>query len=392
MKVTIYCDSRRKTAAGEMPIRLRFQPEYGNAYMISTGMCCTYAPNGCQFPRTEIGWESKSYKLMTLLTQCQDYIYHNPEMAAAKMKDELTTIVTGKQRKPVRLPDMFARFASDKYEGTRKMYERTCRKVLEFDSRADFDTIDKRWLERFWAHLEKEGANTNGIGHHFRNLRAVFNFAIEEEATNNYPFRKFRIRHEQTRKRDLTAEQLVTLQTIPLEPFQGQYRDLFMLMFYLCGINAGDLFLLTAKNINNGRIEYYRQKTKKYYCIRIEPEAWDIINKYRGEKYLLKYMDTNTDYHTPLKHLNDQLKKIGMTYHEGAKWSGDPLFPALSSYYARHSWASIAADLDVPMDTIAQALGHSTPYTTTDIYVNRRLKKIDEANRKVIDFIKGVKS
>ena len=394
MKVTIYTDKRRLTADGMMPVRLRFQPKGGTAFMISTGIECKNEPTNCVFPPSEPSHSSKTFRLMQMYTSCQDYIFKHHDTALAKMKAELSAIITGRQTGKVTLAGMFEKFACEKYEGTKKMYDRTCKKILEFDPKADFDTIDKRWLERFWAHLEKEGANTNGIGHHFRNLRAVFNFAIEEDVTNNYPFRKFRIRHEQTRKRDLTAEQLVTLQTIQLEPFQAQYRDLFMLMFYLCGINAGDLLLLTKKNINNGRIEYYRQKTKKYYSIRIEPEAQAIIDKYKGEKYLLKFMDTNTDYHTPLKHMNDQLKKIGKTYHEGAQWSGDPLFPALSSYYARHSWASIAADLDIPMDTIAQALGHATPYTTTDIYVNRRLKKIDEANRKVIDFLneKHVKS
>ena len=89
--------------------------------------------------------------------------------------------------------------------------------------------------------------------------------------------------------------------------------------------------------------------------------------------------------------MNQQLKKIGMAYTEGAGWTGEPLFSDISSYYARHSWASIAAEVDVPMDVIGQALGHSTPYTTTDIYVNRRLRKIDEANRCVIDYLSKTK-
>lgn len=266
---------------------------------------------------------------------------------------------------------------------------RTCGKVLEFDGCADFDSMDVRWLERFSKWLRHGGANVNGVAHHMRNLRAVFNFALDEELTRNYPFRKFRIRGEQTGKRDLTVEQLRMIRDLVCEEFQGRWRDLFLLMFYLCGINAGDLFLLRHENVRNGRIEYHRQKTGKWYSIRIEPEARVILDRYHGNReWLLDVMDTNVDYRQPLKRMNQQLKKLGMVWHEGQTWTGKALFPNLSTYYARHSWASLAAELDVPMDVIAQALGHSTPYTTTDIYVNRRLRKIDEANRRVIDYIK----
>ena len=382
MKISVYTDKRGKVNV----IRLRFKPKGGDAFMVSTGIECINEPVNCAFPMSEPNAAAKTFRLMKMFTECQDYVL-NHDLPAAKMKAELTALITGRPVVKDTIASMFDKFAKEKYEGTRKMYERTSRKVSEFDSKADFESIDKRWLERFHRWLIDNGANANGAAHHLRNLRAVFNYAIEEEVTNNYPFRKFKIRYEQTRKRDLTAEQLRTLRDYPCEPFQQKYVDLFMLMFYLCGINAGDLFLLTKENVNNGRIEYYRQKTKKYYSIKIEPEAQAILDKYQGEKYLLNMMDNNTDYHQPLKRMNQQLKKIGKTYKEGEKWEGDPLFPDISSYYARHTWASIAAEVDVPMDVIAQALGHASPYSTTDIYVNRRLKKIDEANRLILDFL-----
>lgn len=392
MKISVFTNTSRPNKDGQFGVYLRFKPKNQQRFLIFTGINCLFPPDNCTFPKTETGWQQKTYKLMTLFTQCQDFIYHNPNMAIERTKSELSSIISGKSAVRISIWTMFDRFAAEKYEGTRKMYERTSRKIAEFDSKADFESIDKRWLERFHKWLIDGGANANGAAHHFRNLRAVFNFAIEEEVTNNYPFRKYKIRYEQTRKRDLTIDLLRQLRDVELLPFQEPHRDIFMLMFYLCGINAGDLFLLTKENVNNGRIEYYRQKTKKYYSIKIEPEAQAIIDKYAGEKYLLNFMDRNTDYHQPLKRLNQQLKKIGMIYKEGEEWEGEPLFPGISSYYARHTWASIAAEADIPMDVIAQALGHASPYSTTDIYVNRRLKKIDEANRKVIDFIKGVKS
>lgn len=62
------------------------------------------------------------------------------------------------------------------------------------------------------------------------------------------------------------------------------------------------------------------------------------------------------------------------------------LFPNITSYWARHTWATIAASLDIPKETIAAALGHGGN-TTTDIYIDFDRRKVDEANRKVIDFL-----
>ena len=64
-----------------------------------------------------------------------------------------------------------------------------------------------------------------------------------------------------------------------------------------------------------------------------------------------------------------------------------PLFPKLSTYWARHTWATIAAELDIPKETIAAALGHGLGNTTTAIYINFNTKKVDEANRRVIDYV-----
>lgn len=387
MKISVYVDKRRMKASGGMPVRMRFKPVNGDAFLVTTGIECFNEPVNCVFPSNEPNGRAKSYKLMKLYNECEEHIFLHGDEPTARLKAELGSIITGRVRDTTSVEAMFERYAKEKGDSYRRMYERTLGKVTTFDAGATFDSIDRKWLERFALWLRGDGANVNGIAHHMRNLRAVFNFAIEEDVTNNYPFRKYRIRTEQTRKRDMTIEQLRQLRDYPCEPFQRRYVDLFFLMFYLCGINAGDLLLLKESNINNGRIEYYRQKTNKYYSIRIEPEAEHLINKYKGKTYLLDFMDTNCDYSQVLKRMNQQLKKIGMEYHEGGKWTGEPLFPDLSSYYARHSWASIAAEVDVPMDVIAQALGHATPYSTTDIYVNRRLKKIDEANRRVIDYL-----
>jgi integrase len=59
----------------------------------------------------------------------------------------------------------------------------------------------------------------------------------------------------------------------------------------------------------------------------------------------------------------------------------------VTAYSARHSWATVAASLDIPDDVIALALGHTPRNATTDIYIRRDLRKVDEANRRVIDYV-----
>lgn len=108
--------------------------------------------------------------------------------------------------------------------------------------------------------MSDNGLSINSQSIELRNIRAVFNQAINEDVAelNAYPFRKFKIKTEATRKRSLTIEQLRRLRDFECEESQRQYRDMFMLIFYLAGINTVDLFNL--KKITNGYIEYRRPK------------------------------------------------------------------------------------------------------------------------------------
>lgn len=79
------------------------------------------------------------------------------------------------------------------------------------------------------------------------------------------------------------------------------------------------------------------------------------------------------------------MKRVG----RGGKKIITPLFPDLSAYWARHSWATIAYSLDVPKETISEALGHEIGSRITSIYIAFDRRKVDAANRKVIDYVLG---
>lgn len=238
----------------------------------------------------------------------------------------------------------------------------------------------------------------NGVAIDLRNIRAVFNWAIDNELTINYPFRKFSIKTERTRHLFLPAEQICLLRDYKVEPYQEVYRDIFMLGFYLIGINISDLLELKSSDYRFGRITYNRNKTHRLYDIKVEPEAEAIINKYRGTKHLLRFLDDGCRARTFNYNCNAALKRIGkmeiIKNKRGAsiKKNIEPLFPDITWYTARRSWATIAAQLDIPKETIGKALGHSEwDNSTTDLYIQFDYKKIDKANRKVIDFINSKK-
>lgn len=294
------------------------------------------------------------------------------------------------------LEEHFNRYISNcRAKGTADMYRVTLGKLNEFGPGITFDQVNLYWLKSFDTHLSKSCVmNTRAI--HMRNIRAVFNDAINEDLIeqNLYPFRKFKIKKEATIKRSLTIEQIKQFRDYPVQDHQKKYQDLWMLVFYLIGINTVDLVHLKHDNLTSGRIEYRRAKTGRLYSIEVLPEAKAILEKYKGIDYLLDVMDNYTNYKDFSSRFNHNLKTIGSLewvknaaktekFVKKNKKQVTPLFPNLTIYAARHSWATTAAGLDIPKETIAAALGHGGK-TVTDIYIDFDRNKIDEANKKVL--------
>lgn len=286
---------------------------------------------------------------------------------------------------------------AQKEGNTRLAYRCALHKLLEFDpalKSRTFEDMDLEYFNRFIKYMDEDGLSWNGERNYLRSIRAVFNHARDEGLSNQYPFRKIDMSPTPTKKRSLSLSQLQTLRTMPLQPWQEEYRDMFMLMFYLIGINAVDLFNAKPDQIVNGRLEYLRSKTrsssKEAYSVKIEPEAQEIIDKYRGSDWLLSPLDRYGDYTNYLRHMNSALGKFGMVFRNGRKTKGEALFPGISSYWARHSWATIAYELGYPVDIIGQALGHvDSGHAVTMIYIKADQRKVDEANRAVMDALFG---
>lgn len=391
-------DTRRAKKDGTFPIKIYVY--HNRSFLVNTMFSANIENwNGNEYSNKEPNYKAKNVAIRNTINNVENLIlrlYETGELnkiTDKRLKELIDAELNGEKKKIKEFIDCLDEFvAKKKNKGTKSVYIDTRNKILKFDDQCSFKSMDKKWLERFEQWMIDRGMKINAYAIHLRNIRAVFNYAINEEYTTLYPFRKFKIKKEETRKRSLTVEQIRMLRDYPCDDYQKKYRDMFLLMFYLLGINAADLFLAKKTDVVNGRLEYKRAKTGKLYSVKIEPEAQDLLEKYKGKgEYLVNVMDSYKNYKDYLHRMGDGLKNIGEMERKGlgGKKIIKPLFPDLSSYWSRHTWATLAAEIDIPIETISAALGHSYGSSTTNIYIRFDLKKVDDANRKVIDYVMG---
>lgn len=277
----------------------------------------------------------------------------------------------------------FRDFLDTKHDRTRESYECTLRKILGYDPHPSFQKIDRAWLDGFRASfpLSRSGdISTNYQNIHLRNLRAYYNYVRDVCARDiPYPFKGYRIVNIETIKRDLSVEQLRKIMRYPVSEVDKPYLDMFILNFLLIGINVKDMHKLTPGDYSGGRIKYSRSKTKKPYSIKVEPEAKEIISRYKGDNKLLSICERFASPRDFNKRLNSVLHKVGEELR---------LPMILTTYYARYTWSTLAYnDLQISQDYIADALGHSNGNRVTSGYIQRRQRITDKVNRMMIDYV-----
>lgn len=262
---------------------------------------------------------------------------------------------------------------------TRRVYIAELEVLKRFDSRVEdmpITNIDYKYLRRYLDWLYAQGYSSGTINNYMMAIHAVIREAIRNEILDRDPFMKLdKLPRSPKRKRSLSVDALRELFA-----FKPKYNstavalDFFRLSFILIGINTADL--LSLSNIVDGRINYERHKTRKQYSIRVEPEALEIINRYKSDKrgQLLTFADKWTLRNSACKAVTKALRRVS---------GRDDLTP----YWARHTWATIAYSIGIPKDVISQALGHSFGVAVTDVYIDYDNDKVDAANRKVLDWV-----
>ncbi len=274
-----------------------------------------------------------------------------------------------------------------KSDGNAQAYTNHHGVISQFIKSKDFtfDQMTYKWLKSFETYLISRGNSTNGVSFQMRTLRAIYNRAIKEKLAkkDNYPFDDYKIHSTKTQKRALKKEEIIKIRNVDLtgKPAVEKARDIFMFSFYCMGMSFVDIAYLKVEDIRNGRLYYARQKTSQQYYFELLPPAMEIIKKYSDlknpDEYVFPIIDTTNDnpyrsYQTQRQKTNHKLKDVG-------KLLG--ISTPLTSYVARHSWATIAKRSGVPTAVISEGLGHTTE-KTTQIYLDSFENEVlDAANR-----------
>lgn len=307
--------------------------------------------------------------------------------SVTEIKKLLVEVRSGSSKES--LTDYFSRYAeSRRTEKSREVCRYTLKTIRAFDNEeVPFEKVNVIWLKAFDAHLEKQGVGINTRAIHFRNLRAVFNSAINEDliGLEYYPFRKFKIASSRKDKEALTEEQLQRLITYDTPyPFRRTARDLFLLSFYMCGMNLVDLYHLDR--LRDGRAHFVRTKTSgkniNPVSILVQPEAAEIIARYAGAEHVLRFIEERATYDTFIHQVQRALRHI-------AKELG---IEGLTFYWARYTWATLADKLGISEKEISKGLGHVDTSIAGKFYISYDWTKVDRANRTVLDYIKSLQT
>jgi len=251
-----------------------------------------------------------------------------------------------------------------------------------------FQAVNYEFLKKLeTVHLSK-GNTINALGVYMRTIRAIYNRAIKENVAKQewYPFNLYTIKKTKTAKRAIKKEDILKIKNFKPDP--GSYffeaRNLFLFSFYLIGLNYTDMAYLTPANIVNGRLEYYRKKTKKFYSIAISADAQKILKIYLKGKKKDEFIFPIINRITPFDRRNDIVNSLKIHNKRLGKMASLLKIEGnITSYVARHSWASIGRMMDVPIDVISQALGHEN-VKTTQIYLESFEKNVVDGASEMI--------
>lgn len=259
------------------------------------------------------------------------------------------------------------------YKGTLSLLKR----YIKHDVPIKEVTVE--WLNGLEKFILKT-ANQTTVAMNMRNIRATMNIAKQVGVIreSDYPFGrgKYQIKESSGKKKALNKKQLKAIAEYSDGSMTTEfYRDLWLFIYFCNGLNVADLISLKFSDIQNGEISFIRKKTKdrtrdvKRIYAAITPEMYSIINKWGNDPkksiYIFPFLkpgDSAWEHEKKKKNLtkliNKRMKMIGEKLNLGK----------ITTYVARHTYATVLRNEGVPISIISPMLGHSS-VTTTEIYL-----------------------
>lgn len=283
--------------------------------------------------------------------------------------------------------------------GTSNLYAGAMKSFFRFvgNRSLTFMELTPTLIKQYEEYLMAEGRQRNTTSTYMRMLRSIFRQAAKSGKTFNYDietlFANIFTGYQPTRKRAIPPSLIRRLADIDLtgKPMLRFSRDMFLLSFYLQGIPYIDLANLRKTDIKQQTLYYCRHKTLQQLSVRIEPCAAKIIQRYQRENdassYLLPIITQTGEagykqYRNALRLYNQHLHTLSTMLH---------LRTPLTSYVARHSWATTAKNQHIPTSVISECLGHSSERVTHVYLASFDFHTLSSANKKVIAAVHATK-
>ena len=284
-----------------------------------------------------------------------------------------------------------SRLEEEKRTGYRLSIQQTYNSLIKFNRHLDipFSEMDCNWLRRYETWLRKQGKSENTIGIRFRNIRTIFNLAIDMELVKqeDYPFKKFKVSklHQETVKRALSKDEILAVINYPTKGKDFYTRlavALFTFSYFMGGINFVDMAYLTDKNIMEGRLIYHRKKTSKLINLPLQDEAIMVLKGYKDSSKGYLFPILSNEHKTEQQKLN-RLHKVITKVNKALKAIGEEMNISikLTTYCARHSYATVLKRAGVATSIICESLGHSSEKVTQiylDSFENNQIDKAME--------------
>jgi site-specific recombinase XerD len=397
--VNVLCYKSKTLSNGEHPIMLRVCKGGKKKYV---GLGISVNPKYWDFEKSKPkrNCPNREQIIKAINEQEQKYSEQILEFSTEQREYSPATLIeaVAPVRKAKTVDDLFNDYICQLKDEGRLGYALSVQQVrnslLKFKGHSDifFSEIDVNWLKSYESWLRCCKLEDNTIGIRFRTLRAVYNLALTEGLvkTDLYPFKKYKVSklHKETAKRAITKEQVkqvIEYDVSEVRFYKKLAVDMFTFSYLMGGINFTDMASLTDKNIDGGRMVYVRQKTKKLIILPLQEKAVEIMNRYRSpqRKYIFPILDNRE--RTPRQIRNriyDVLANVNGHLNDIGKELGIEL--KISSYTARHSYATVLKRSGVSTSIISESLGHSSE-RITQIYLDSfDNEQVDEAMKNLL--------
>ena len=291
------------------------------------------------------------------------------------------------------MEELIVSFEASNRLGTARNYKAAYNSFRAF-ARQDLllTEITESLVQEYDAWLRQKKVTRNTISFYMRILRSVFNKAVScDLAVQCKPFGAVYTGVDKTGKRSVSEEVIRRLHSLDLSKHISLIfaRDLFLFSFYMRGISFVDLAYLKKSNVQDGVIRYTRRKTGSRMNIRLEPCMKEIIARYalqtEDTPFIFPIIFSTNDkrsyeqYRNALSYYNKSLKQLSSLLN---------LVNPLTSYVARHTWATMARDKNIPISVISAGMGHRSEQITRIYLDSLDTSIIDEANLKIISEFK----